>query len=128
MGTAMATRARVGLEVLHDRAPLFVKLRDGSIRNGYTVKIANKTQVPAAFVLSLGGLPEGAMSVAERSEARAPALALAVDADTIGEFRLLVFGRPAPSDGGSQKLVFGLRNGTTGESAAYTSVFIGPGR
>ena len=36
MGAAMATRAQIDLAVQHDRAPLFVQVRDGSIRNGYT--------------------------------------------------------------------------------------------
>jgi cytochrome c oxidase accessory protein FixG len=42
MTVALANRASIGLSVLHDRAPLFVPLADGSLRNGYTVKIVNK--------------------------------------------------------------------------------------
>ena len=48
MTVALATRSSVGLSVLHDRAPLFVRLPDGSLRNGYTVKIANKGPTPDA--------------------------------------------------------------------------------
>ena len=40
-GTALLTRSTVGLSVLRDRAPVFVPLADGSLRNGYTLKIAN---------------------------------------------------------------------------------------
>ena len=42
MTAALLTRSTVGLSVLHDRAPLFVRLPDGNLRNGYTVKIVNK--------------------------------------------------------------------------------------
>ncbi|HHC71254.1 MAG TPA: cytochrome c oxidase accessory protein CcoG, partial [Thiotrichales bacterium] len=33
----------IELKVLHERAPLFVQLSDGSIQNKYRVKILNKT-------------------------------------------------------------------------------------
>ena len=127
MVTAMATRAQIDLSVQHDRAPLFVKLRDGSIRNGYTVKISNKTQAPAEFVLALRGLDGGAMDLPDRSGAPASSLVLPVDADTIGTFRVLVFGRPEPASDGSQKMDFLLRNTATGEQTRYRSVFMGPG-
>ena len=42
MTVALAMRSSIGLSVLHDRAPLFVRLPDGDLRNGYTVKIVNK--------------------------------------------------------------------------------------
>ena len=94
MGAALATRAQIDLAVQHDRAPLFVQVRDGSIRNGYTLKISNKTQAPAEFVLTMRGLNGGVMALADQSGAPAPTLVLPVDADSIGTFRLLVFGRP----------------------------------
>jgi cytochrome c oxidase accessory protein FixG len=127
MGTALATRSHIDLAVQHDRAPLFVRVRDGDIRNGYTVKISNKTQAPAEFALGLRGLPGGVMALAEQSGAPAPSQVLAVDADSIGTFRILVFGRPTPQAGGSQALDFMLRNIANGERTTYASVFLGPG-
>ncbi len=126
MWAAMATRARLDLAVQHDRAPLFVQVRDGSIRNGYTLKISNKTQARAEFVLTMHGLAGGAMLLAEQPATPAPALVLPVDADGIGTFRLLVFGHPTPGSDGSQQFDFILRNATTGERTTYTSVFMGP--
>ena len=38
---SLMTRDRLQLSVLHDRNPQYVQLSDGSIRNGYTVKILN---------------------------------------------------------------------------------------
>src|SRR6185437_9572894 len=57
MSTALMMRSTLGLSVLRDRAPLFVMLADGSLRNGYTVKISNKTQANAAYDLGISGLP-----------------------------------------------------------------------
>jgi len=38
----LSTLAAIELKVLHERAPLFVQLADGSIQNKYTLKILNK--------------------------------------------------------------------------------------
>jgi cytochrome c oxidase accessory protein FixG len=38
----LATRQLLGLGVVHERTPLYTLLRDGSIRNAYTLRIANK--------------------------------------------------------------------------------------
>jgi len=126
MGTALATRAHIDLSVQHDRAPLFVQVRDGSIRNGYTIKVSNKTDAPAEFVLTLSGLASGGMAIAEQSAPPASVLVLPVGRDSIGTFRVLVFGRPASLVDGSQKIDLLLRNSLTGEETGYKSVFIGP--
>jgi cytochrome c oxidase accessory protein FixG len=48
----------IDLKVLHERAPLFVKLSDGSIQNKYTLKILNKTPDDLMISISADG-PEG---------------------------------------------------------------------
>ncbi len=128
MGTALAMRNHVGLAVLHDRAPLFVKVRDGSIRNAYTVKISNKTAVPASFALTMEGVPGANMALADDTDQRLPALELNVARDAIGTFRVLVYGAPTRLVDGSQSLAFTLRNTTTGETKRVSSVFMGPAR
>jgi polyferredoxin len=39
----LSSLAAIELKVLHERAPLFVQLSDGSIQNKYTLKVLNKT-------------------------------------------------------------------------------------
>ena len=39
-------RTMLEINVLHDRNPPFVRLSDGGMRNGYTVKILNKLHEP----------------------------------------------------------------------------------
>ena len=63
MLTALLLRHDLDVNVLHDRNPLFVKLSDGGVRNGYTVKILNKLYGPRAFSLSVDGLPGAKLSV-----------------------------------------------------------------
>jgi len=48
----------INLKVLHERAPLFVTLSDGSIQNKYTLKILNKTPDDLMVGISASG-PEG---------------------------------------------------------------------
>jgi cytochrome c oxidase accessory protein FixG len=53
----LATRSTAGLNVQHDRNPLFVKLKEGGIRNAYTLRILNKRPETRPFALSAHGVP-----------------------------------------------------------------------
>jgi cytochrome c oxidase accessory protein FixG len=48
----------IELKVLHERAPLFVALKDGSIQNKYTLKVLNKLTEDVQVKVSASG-PEG---------------------------------------------------------------------
>jgi len=50
-------RSTLELNILRDRNPLFVQLSSGDIRNGYTIKILNKTHQSQRYSLSISGLP-----------------------------------------------------------------------
>jgi cytochrome c oxidase accessory protein FixG len=125
MSYALATRPGMGITVIHDRAPLFVPVKDGSIRNGYTLRIANRGITPASFDLQLAGLQGGTMALAEGGEARTPTLQLPVDGDAVATFRVLVFGTPTTLIDGAQPMDFVLRNRATGELTTYRSTFMG---
>ncbi|MEM7197692.1 MAG: cytochrome c oxidase accessory protein CcoG, partial [Pseudomonadota bacterium] len=58
MLVGLLTRSPLELHVLHDRNPLFVKLSDGQIRNGYDIKILNKTHQDKSFSLRVEGLAD----------------------------------------------------------------------
>ncbi len=55
--TVLATRSRLDINVLHDRNPVFVTLSDGSIRNGFKIKILNMIAKPRKFHVTVEGLP-----------------------------------------------------------------------
>ena len=52
MMVSLFMRDSIDLTVARDRNPTFVVLSDGSIRNGYTIKVANQNQEPHDFILS----------------------------------------------------------------------------
>ncbi len=54
----------IDVKVLHDRAPLFVQLSDGSIQNKYTIKIVNKTNKPMAAKVEVKG-PKGLVALVD---------------------------------------------------------------
>jgi len=85
---ALWGRTSLAVTVQADRNPLFVRLTDGSIRNGYTVKILNKRQEPRRFQISLEGLP-GAVTNIAGLEPQAGAL-IAVPATELREVKLFV--------------------------------------
>ena len=56
MLVVLVTRSRLDISVLHDRNPIFVKLSDGSIRNGYEIKVLNMIALPRKFNVKVEGL------------------------------------------------------------------------
>jgi polyferredoxin len=56
---ALLTRTLLDLNVLHDRNPVAVRLSDGSIRNGYTLRFLNKRGFDRVIAVDVDG-PAGA--------------------------------------------------------------------
>jgi len=56
LATLLAIRANSTMTVLHDRDPLAVTLSDGSVRNAYTVKLLNKSDVTRHYALAIQGI------------------------------------------------------------------------
>ena len=87
---SLSLRERLDLNVLHDRNPLFVTLSDGSIRNGFIVKILNMKGIARTFELRLDGLDGAEMWLAGAEEQRGRSLELRVEPDRLREFRAFV--------------------------------------
>ena len=58
----LSTRETLTLHALRDRNPTFVRLHDGAIRNGYTLKVANRGFEPATLDVSFTGVPGARLS------------------------------------------------------------------
>ncbi|MFZ5730466.1 MAG: cytochrome c oxidase accessory protein CcoG, partial [Pseudomonadota bacterium] len=56
MAWGFSVRTPLDMHVLRDRNPTFVRLHDGAIRNGYTLKIANRTFEPMTARISFSGV------------------------------------------------------------------------
>ena len=65
IGYGLSTLDAIEVKVLHNRTPLFVPLSDGSIRNGYTIKILNKVSEDLETTLTVSGPPGIELSGAE---------------------------------------------------------------
>ncbi len=63
MLAALWNRSLLEVNVLRDRNPVFVRLSDGGVRNGYTIKILNKRHNSRTFRLKTYGLPEATLRV-----------------------------------------------------------------
>ncbi|QQR36196.1 cytochrome c oxidase accessory protein CcoG [Devosia oryziradicis] len=90
MLVALSLRPAIGLNVLHDRNPLFVMLSDGSIQNGYDIKILNMTQQPQELVLSIEGLDGATLAGPSLTDAAARQLRVTVEPDLVLPLRLYV--------------------------------------
>ncbi len=84
----LITRSPLELNVIHDRNPLYVMLSDGSLRNGYSITILNKTHEDREYSLTLTGLKNAQLHVQSNQEQDLKHLK--VFADSVGHFRIFV--------------------------------------
>ena len=94
MLSVLSLRSPLAVNVLHDRNPLYVELKDGTVRNGYDVKILNMTPTPRNVAVTLEGLPGGSMSLADSKGSTALALGLDLEPDKVLPLRLYVHADP----------------------------------
>jgi cytochrome c oxidase accessory protein FixG len=69
------------IAAIPDRNPIFVRLSDGSIRNGYTIKISNKTHEKKTFSLKIIEPKQAILKGSQSFE---------VEAETVGTFKIFV--------------------------------------
>jgi cytochrome c oxidase accessory protein FixG len=128
MLVAFVLRGDADLSVQRDRSPNFVRLSGGDIRNSYTVKISNKSQQARHFQLSIEGLAGATIIVANLADADARAPQVAVHADAVGTFRVLVTVPAGQAPQGSRPIEFRVVDPLGHESVTHESVFVGPPR
>jgi cytochrome c oxidase accessory protein FixG len=124
MLTALALRTFTGMSVLHDRNPLYVTLADGSIRNGYTIRILNKRPVERIFTVSVQGFDGARLEIAEGSGAEKNAVT--VGPDTTDELRVLVFAPAGAKLDKSIPIRFRIDDVASHESAGADDYFKAP--
>ena len=117
----LGTRTSLELNVLHDRSPLFVKLSDGHIRNGYTIKVVNKTNEDKFYKLEMTGLPEAEVIIHGTGDMVLKDMP--VFADSVGEFRVFVSAVSRNKERISIR--FSVTDEKTKESETSDAAFIG---
>jgi cytochrome c oxidase accessory protein FixG len=86
-------RKPMDLHVLRDRNPTFVRLHDGAVRNGYTLKIANRTFEDLDYAVSFEGPAKAIVKTPGVPETEGP-LSIEVPANTVRAVRVLVTVEP----------------------------------
>jgi cytochrome c oxidase accessory protein FixG len=120
---SLATRQTTGLNLIHDRNPVFVRLSDGGIRNAYTLRILNMRRETRQFTLAVENLPGGVVSAIGAQENGSGHPVLEVGPDQTREFRVLLAGTAKAA---STPVTFVLRDLRSGETTTASDYFRGP--
>ena len=126
MLAALLLRSDAEVSVLHDRNPLFVSLSDGSLRNGYTVKILNKEREPRRFEVRVEGLEKAVLTMIGTRKISGSTLTVEAPPDGVSEHRIFV---TVPRDLVKEPktdIRFVITDLETGETRRAESVFRGP--
>ncbi len=127
MLATLVTRSDLDINVLRDRNPLFVKLTDGRIRNGYTFKILNKARLQRTLMLSVQGLAGVRLKVVGSEDIGESATPyFTVKPDRLTSFRLLLSAPAEVLVDESHDVRFVLTEINTRQRAHYDSLFRGP--
>lgn len=113
----------VEVSAVPDRNPIFVTLSDGSIRNGYMIKIANKTHEKKTFALKIAAPSEAVLKLQNGDES-----ALTVAPDDVGNFKAFVILPKAvveKNDEGRGLVEFVISDESGKEVQNVQAVFIG---
>jgi cytochrome c oxidase accessory protein FixG len=122
----LATRDSEGISVIHDRNPMFVRLSDGALRNGYTIRIVNKQLKYREFIVGVDGLPSTLVDfvgLPPRADGRQ---LVSVGPDQTKEVRVVVTDYSATPPAPSTSILFKLIDVDSGEVAEMRDHFFGP--
>ncbi len=124
---SLASRRTTEVNVLHERAPLFVQLSDGSIRNGYVVKVLNMVRAERTFRLEVAGI-DGATFTVVGGAANVASTDLVVAPDAVGTYNVFVTAPAGRLQAARTPLAFVLREAGEGQTTRAESLFAGPER
>ncbi len=125
---ALMMRDRLDINVRHDRNPLYVKLSDGSIRNGFEIKILNMKAEPRGFELTMSGLAGAQMNLASAPQSKSAKLSVSVKPDQLRQIKVFVTVPKKDVQYGRQQFQFLVNEVNGSETATYTAHFEAPGQ
>jgi len=123
MAATLFTRSSLDVNILRDRNPLFVVLSDGSIRNGYTLKIVNKDHSVQQLALRVDGLPGATVAVLG---AEGEALVLKAAPDRVASYRIFVSAPRSELTSASTSVTFVLTDTAHAVEVRHATTFRGP--
>lgn len=120
MLTSLLMRSPLELHAIHDRNPLFVMMSDGTIRNGYDIKILNKAHEERHFTLTVSGIDNAQIEL--QGVEGASVQDMKVKPDSVGAFRVFVLAQDIKKP--SSDIVFQVKDNISGVSDDVPSIFI----
>jgi cytochrome c oxidase accessory protein FixG len=125
---ALTSRDRLEINVQHDRNPVYVKLSDGSIRNGFTVKLLNMIPEPRVIQLSIAGLPGATMTVNGVMETGTVMVGIPVEPDKLRSLRVFVTQAAENVKPEPRKFRLIAKDTQSNETDVYEATFEGPAK
>ena len=122
----LATRESEGISVIHDRNPMFVRLSDGALRNGYTIRIVNKQLKSRDFIVSVDGLPSSLVDFVGQPPRADGRQLVTVGPDQTKEVRVMVTDYSTAPPAPSTTVLFKLIDIESGAVAEMRDHFFGP--
>ena len=119
---ALLNRSELELNSQRDRNPNFVILSDGSVRNGYNLKVVNKANEPRTLTLSIEGDPQIVTRLLGAAD-DAP-MQLSVDADRTQDFVIYLTLPASAIDSARETFNFRVTDTRTGETATTPSMIV----
>lgn len=113
MGIGLGMRSEAKIAVIHDRNPVAVRLSDGRVRNGYTVRLYNKADDQRSFRIAVDGLEDAVVDVVGSDSV------LNVSSDATREIRVLV----TASTGDRQPVSFIATDVESGRAVTAQDIF-----
>jgi cytochrome c oxidase accessory protein FixG len=110
MGWGLTHRKALDLHVLRDRNPMSVRLHDGAVRDGYTLKIANRSFRDKTVQVSFSGIA-GARLKTPGAPATSGPLNLVVEANESRAARIFVIVPPGAAVQSNTPVAFTVRDG-----------------
>jgi len=123
----LSRKTILDVNIVPDRNPLFVQLADGSIRNGYTLRIINKRHEARACDISVSGIPGASLRILG---AGTPQNLTEIKPDEVRSIKVYVTVPKLSADqiAASSALAFTIRDRGDGTLAARQTNFRGPER
>jgi polyferredoxin len=122
MLAGLLNRTELELNASRDRNPNYVRLSDGSVRNGYTIKVVNKGNEPRVLDLVVEGDPALVVRVLGAPD-EAP-MQMRIEADRTRDFVVYLTLPHEAVDVAREDIMFRVVDPATGETAGTRSVLV----
>jgi cytochrome c oxidase accessory protein FixG len=121
----LSLRERLELNVVHDRNPQYVLESEGSIRNGYTLRVLNMVPTPRKIEISLSGLEGATMRIPEYSKVEGRSFTIDAEPDVATSLKVFVTQKQASA--AITNFLFVVEDVDHSDRATYRAAFNAPG-